>query len=127
MQNHGEYAVLLTGNIIETTLKGSFNEYGILAYTQSVEAQVKVLNGQPFAMLVDDFEVEGGTPQAYAVLQEYNARLNKQQIIAKAFLINSCVQKEILLQRTPALNQQNIQFFQDRDIAIQWLQSQLQA
>ncbi|MGL1957803.1 MAG: hypothetical protein OCD00_10865 [Colwellia sp.] len=126
MDEHGEYIVVLTDSIIETTLKGSFNGSGARAYRKSVEDKIKQLNGKPFLMLVNDLELEGGTPIAYELLEKYTHWLNQQPMIAKACLVSSMAQKEIMLQRVPAFKKQNILFFKDRDSALEWLHEQFQ-
>jgi len=122
---HGSFKVNVDGQLIECELIGSFNEAGCLAYTEKVKQEVTALQGKPFAMLIDDVALEGGTPEAYRALNEYNIWLNKHTIIAKAFIINSPIQKEIMLNRSPALKLQNIAFFKERKKAITWLNEQL--
>ncbi|MDP7593105.1 MAG: hypothetical protein QF552_10525 [Litorilituus sp.] len=124
MIEHGEYTVLLVGNIIETKLKGSFNEYGALAYKRVIEQKVKEFQGKPFMMLVDDLALEGATPEAYDLMQEYTVWLSQQAMKAKACLVSSMAQKEIMLQRAPALKEQNVAFFKDRESALEWLNQQ---
>ena len=125
MISHGEFSVVLTGSIIESTLAGSFNELGCSGYINAVKDKLKILNGKPFAMLIDDLELEGGTPEAYQLLNEYNQWMSKQPIVAKALIISSQVQKDIILQRSPSLLQQNIEFFTDRAHAMHWLHGEI--
>ncbi|WP_448211927.1 hypothetical protein [Colwellia sp. MEBiC06753] len=124
---HGDFSVSLINNIISSRLAGSFNEAGCLAYVAAVKEKVALLNAKPFVMLIDDLALEGGTPEAYVALEDYNRWLNTQPIIAKAFLITFSSQKEIILQRTPSLAQQNIAFFKTRTDAEHWLEQQLLA
>lgn len=124
MRPHGEFTVALSTNVIETTLAGSFNEQGTLLYITAVKEKVAELKGKPFAMLIDDLALEGGTPEAYAVLNDYVKWLNEQKIIARAFLIESEIQKEIILKRAPAFKKQNVNFFKDRESALDWLNQQ---
>lgn len=123
--DHGISEVSLDGNIICAKLSGSFNRQGCAAYTQKVKQIVATLHNTPFAMLIDDLELEGGTPAAYQTLQDYNVWLNRQPIVAKAFIINNNVTKHIILQRSPALLEQNIAFFTNYDEATTWLKEQL--
>ncbi|NMP30234.1 hypothetical protein HII17_01560 [Thalassotalea sp. M1531] len=124
-QAHGIFQVTLDNHIIECVLKGSFNEVGCLAYTTRVKEEVTALNGQPFAMLIDDLDLEGGTPEAYEVLNQYNHWLSNHPLAAKALIINSIIQKEIMLQQAPSLKSQNIEFFTDKEDAKKWLNKQL--
>ncbi|MFD2165120.1 hypothetical protein ACFSJY_02495 [Thalassotalea euphylliae] len=125
MDEHGEYQVELIGRIISCVLKGSFNKDGCKSYTEAVREKVSQLRGEPFAMLVDDLELEGGTPEAYQELDAYNRWLSTQPIKAKALVINSPMQKDIMLKRAPALKTQNIEFFTDKSLAMAWLTQQL--
>lgn len=126
MKPHGDSTVVLSESVIETTLKGSFNEQGTLQYIRAVKAKVAELNGKAFSMLIDDLALEGGTPEAYAVLNDYVKWLNKQNVIARAFLIESELQKAIILKRTPAFKEQNVRFFKDREKAVAWLRQECQ-
>ncbi|REL25582.1 hypothetical protein DXX93_02805 [Thalassotalea euphylliae] len=125
MNIHGECEVSCNGNMLFGTLIGSFNEDGITVYTEQMHAQVMGFNGQPFVVLVDLTRVEGGTPEAYLLLDNYNQWLAKQSLVAKALLYDSAVQPDILFSRSPALDLQNTKLFTDRIEAIAWLQQQL--
>ena len=122
---HGNTEVLLHNNIIEAVFSGSFNVQGIESYIGKVKGFIASLDGAPFAMLIDDRAVEGGTPEAYDALNAYNDWLNSQALVAKAFVFDSVITKSILIKRTPALEQQNIEFFEHIDEARAWLHQQL--
>lgn len=123
---HGEFNVAVKNQIIYATLCGSFNGEGIELYAKELQKTVNSMHGKAFAMLVDDLQIEGGTPEAYRALQTLNEWMNKQALLAKAFLIDSEIKKDILLENTPALKLQNIEFFVSEKDAASWLQSQLQ-
>ncbi|WP_206483301.1 hypothetical protein [Thalassotalea sp. G2M2-11] len=125
MTIHGKYNVELIDNILFVKLSGSFNCAGTEAYVATVKQYIAELAGQPFAMLIDDLDVEGGTPEAYQKLNDYNEWLVSQPIVGKAFIIKSLAIKEIVLERTPSLKQQQIEFFQDVESAEQWLRDKL--
>ncbi len=125
MTIHGRHQVELVGNILQVKLIGSFNDEGVRAYSLSVQQAIEHLKGQPFAMLIDDLDVEGGTPEAFEELDKYNLWLATKPIIAKAFIIKSLALKEIILERTPALKNQEIAFFEDHVSALAWLQQKL--
>ncbi|WP_286263140.1 hypothetical protein [Thalassotalea atypica] len=125
MLEHGESFVALADDVIISRLKGSFNEVGCKAYTRKVREIVIELDQAPFAMLIDDLELEGGTPEAYAALDEHNVWINTQHIVAKALLVHSNLQKELTLKHSPALLTQNIEFFMDRQQALDWLKQEL--
>lgn len=122
---HGDSFVTLSDNIIKTQLIGSFNRLGVEFYASNVKAVVAQLGDKPFAMLVDDLKVEGGTPAAFEALDEYNQWMNTQQIVAKAIVIDSIAQVEIIKARTPAFKNQNIKFFVKEEDALIWLEHQL--
>lgn len=123
---HGQFDVSSHGQIILVKLAGSFNCAAIKAYAQAVKDKIAGLKGQEFAMLINDVNVEGGTPEAYDALNDYNAWLNEQAIVAKAFILSSLALKDIILKRTPELQHQNIAFFESSNTAITWLEQQLE-
>ena len=124
--SHGKFQIeLLENNIIYSVLKGTFSEKGSQAYTSSVKHIVEKLDGQPFAILVNNLVLDGGTPEAYTILEAYNLWLNKQAIVAKAFIINGNMTKHIMLKRSPSLQEQNIAFFDTVEKAREWLQKEI--
>lgn len=122
---HGQFDVACHDQIIFVKLSGSFNCSAIKAYAQAVKGKVASFGGRPFAMLINDVQVEGGTPEAYDALNEYNAWLNEQAIVAKAFILSSLALKDIIITRTPELQRQNIAFFEHIEEATAWLKEQL--
>ncbi|NMP30233.1 hypothetical protein HII17_01555 [Thalassotalea sp. M1531] len=127
MEAHGEFNVVLNGNAIESKLKGSFNDVGFSDYVETVKRNVAKLADLPFVMMIDNSEFEGGTPEAYVVFEEYSKWISTQHVIAKVYLVSSFVQKEIMLQQTPELQNQNIEFFKEKSEARDWLAKQLAA
>lgn len=124
--SHGKVDLSLIGErIIYAAFIGSFNEKGVENYAPEIKRIVNSFEKQPFAMLINNLSIEGGTPEAYQRLDEYNQWLNNQPIVAKAFIIDNNVTKQILLARTPALKQQNIAFFETPAEATVWLEQQL--
>lgn len=122
MLEHGQIEVKLQDDIIMCKLIGSFNQDGVKRYAAAVKSAIEQLNGKPFAMVIDDLMLEGGTPEAFQALQEYNVWLNEQPLIAKAFVIDKPMLKDIILKRSPALLDQKIDFFKNVEDAIAWLQ-----
>lgn len=124
-RSHGQFTVCLLGErIISATLKGSFSERGIRDYINQVKEIIKRFDGKPFAMLINNLQVEGGTPEAYRALEKYNHWLNQQAITAKAFIFDDSITKQILLSRSPSLKQQNIAFFKTENEAKAWLEAE---
>ncbi|AWL13219.1 hypothetical protein HMF8227_02768 [Saliniradius amylolyticus] len=124
---HGNFSVRAEEDLILTRLIGSFNRDGISAYAQAVKDAVGELKGRQFAVLVDDLDVEGGTPEAYQELEKYNQWMSEQAIVAKAFVIDNTAKKAIILHNTPALQRQNVAFFTNRESARIWLRQQLES
>jgi len=122
---HGEYKLNIDGNILNLQLIGAFNEIGAQQFTSAMKASIKALNGQPFAILVNDLEVIGGTPEAYAELEEYNQWLNTQKLVAKAMVIISPITLAIVDKYAPSRNEQNIAVFNTEEPALIWLKEQL--
>ncbi|MFY8274845.1 STAS/SEC14 domain-containing protein [Pseudoalteromonas sp. SSDWG2] len=123
--SHGTTHVELHDGIIEVAFIGSFNIYGVQAFVQKVKDIVSQLGEQEFAMLIDNTKVEGGTPEAYDELNRYNEWLCTQAMVAKAFVMESSMAISILLQRTPSLAKQNVEFFTNVEDARQWLKQRL--
>lgn len=105
---------------------GSFNELGAENFTLAMREAIVTFNGKAFSILVDDLEVIGGTPQAYAELESYNQWLNSQNMIAKAMVIDSPVTLAIIEKYAPSREKQNIAIFDNRADAIYWLKEQMQ-
>ncbi len=122
---HGENRVTLEGDTIFITLKGSFNEYGMQLWFESVRSIVNDLNSKPFYILMNFLEIDGGTPEAYKVSDQFNIWLNGQNMIAKA-----CVAPPVLiaideLQINKTLRKnQNFKYFNILGDALLWLKSQ---
>ena len=123
---HGEFSISLEGNIIKTKLMGSFNEFGAKRYTEAVIEVVKQLEGKPFAILVNNLELFGGTPEAYQVLEEYNKWVNQQHMLAKAFVFNAAILATIMKNMSPSMKADNIQMFKTLEDAESWLEAVLQ-
>ncbi|MCW3171554.1 hypothetical protein [Shewanella subflava] len=123
---HGEFSISLEGSIIKTKLMGSFNEFGAKRYTEAVIEVVKQLEGKPFAILVNNLELFGGTPEAYQVLEEYNKWVNQQHMLAKAFVFNAAILATIMKNMSPSMKADNIQMFKTLEDAESWLEAVLQ-
>lgn len=121
---HGLSHVVRDGDIIKVTLKGAFNLEGVEHYESQARRVISSFNNAPFMMLVDDIDVEGGTPEAYAQLDRFNQWQNTQKLVAKAFVVKQSLLKEIILHRTPQLREQNTAFFDSEADALHWLKQQ---
>lgn len=121
---HGEHNIKVQDNIIFLKLFGSFNDAGTENFTRAMKKTIATFNGSPFSILVDDLEVIGGTPEAYAELESYNQWLNGQNMIAKAMVIDSPVTLAIIEKYAPSREQQNIAIFNNQVDAVNWLKTQ---
>lgn len=119
---HGDVQIILKNNIIVATLVGSFNENGAINYTEKVKDLVKILNGKEYAILVDNSNMEGGTPEAYQVLEEYNQWLNQTNLVAKAMIVKTLITTDLIKSLSPSINLQTVRSFHDKKSAMKWLE-----
>lgn len=115
---HGETTVYKQKNIIYVHINGAFNELGVNIIADKVRAIVQNLEGEAFSILVNETNSEGGTPEAYEKLNEYNNWLIKQNLVAKAVVYGS---KTLLNIYRSRISSKNIQFFTDEKSAENWL------
>lgn len=118
---HGEVHILLEGNIVIATLIGAFNEKGAMKYTEGVKSIVKKFEGKKYAILVDNSNMEGGTPEAYQVLEEYNQWINNTNLVAKAMVVKTLITTELVESLSPSIKLQTTKSFQDKNLAFEWL------
>jgi len=120
---HGEALIHIEENIIVAKLIGSFNKEGAKKYTSGMKKAVKELQGESFLMLVNDLELEGGTPGALQELEEYNYWLTTQKLIAKAMVVKSNMLIEVIDKFSPSQKLQKYAFFDNEKDACTWLKS----
>jgi len=120
---HGEVQICFENNIISATLIGSFNEEGAIKYTEGIKNIVKSLEGKKYAILVDNSDMEGGTPEAYQVLEQYNQWLNRTNLVAKAIIVKTLITTELIKTLSPSIKLQTTKSFKNKKLALQWLQS----
>jgi len=121
---HGEHRINIQDGIIYLKLIGSFNDVGAKNFTRAMKEAITTFKGASFSILVDDLEVIGGTPEAYAELEKYNQWLNTQNMCAKAMVIDSPVTLAIIEKYAPSRDQQNISVFNNQTDAVKWLKTQ---
>lgn len=121
MGPHGEFKLSIDKCLITSTLSGCFNELGAQAYTQASKALIESLNGHPFAMLINNLNVDGGVPEAFSILEIHNQWVSKQNIIAKAVVSQSHALNNITVSRSPSMKQQNLALFTNVEEAMNWL------
>jgi hypothetical protein len=121
---HGHHSITIEDNIIIIELTGSFNEYGARSLTDDIRRTIKQFKGKPFCILLNDFALEGITPEGYKEIDEYNVWLNTQNMIAKAIVIKIDILSKMEESRIPAKAQQNIKSFRNMPDAVDWLKIQ---
>lgn len=63
-------------------------------------------------MMIDNTKFEGCTPEGFEVLDAFTSWLNQTQLKAKAFIMKSEINEQIIQIRTPSLSLLNARFFQ---------------
>lgn len=120
---HGEVHIHREGNIIVSELNGAFNMEGAQKYIQGMKEAVKEFEGESFLMLVNNLKLEGGTPEAFQELEQYNHWLTTQNLIAKAIVLESIVTIDLIDRLSPSQKQQTYKIFDNESDAFTWLRS----
>lgn len=124
---HGEFDINIENDIINITIKGAFNDVGAKAVIEQLVQHITTLKNEPFAILANLLAFEGGTPEVFAVSDEFNAWLNSKNMVAKALVFTSPAL--IMIEKTLVKSKQgqNIQYFADEHEATAWLDSQFES
>lgn len=120
---HGEALIHIEEKIIVAKLIGAFNMEGAIKYTEGMKKTIKEFQGESFLMLVNDLKLEGGTPEAFQELEEYNHWLTTQKLIAKAMVIKSNVTIDLIGKLSPSQELQKYKIFDNEKDAYIWLKS----
>lgn len=123
-REHGLCFVTIEDDIIFLKAIGAFNLEGMVKANNDVGLIIENLNNNKFKLFVDYSELEGVTPEAFEKLNDFNIWLNKQNMVAKAVVINSAITLSILDHRSPARSLHNDKNFEDREEALNWLKIQ---
>jgi len=121
---HGKCSISVDGNIITVKAIGAFNTEGIVKAIEQLESVIENFCQKEFKLLFDYTETEGGTPEVFDKINECNIWLNSQNMVAKALVIRSATNLDILESRTPARKTQNTKVFDDITAAMNWLKLQ---
>jgi hypothetical protein len=123
---HGEFNINIDNDIINITVKGAFNDFGAKAAFEQLMQHISAFNNKPFAILINLLGFEGGTPEVFAVSDEFNIWLNSKNMVAKALVFTSPAL--IMIEKTFVKSKegQNIQYFADETEAIVWIESQFE-
>lgn len=126
LDSHGQISIRTEGPIIHVVARGGFNLDGCQRYIELVRPIIEAMGEQPFAMLIDNRELEGGTPEAYAELDRFNLWINARPLAAKARVVRLELLSRIMEQRLPATRQQILREFTDMAEARAWIDQALQ-
>lgn len=118
---HGQSDIHIEGNVIYVKLTGAFNEEGCKLYVEKVKSVILGFNNAPVKMLIDNCDLEGGTPDAYKCLDEYNIWCRDQNIIAKAIVTENIPVTSIIQKNVPSFRETEVEFFTDKEKALLWL------
>ena len=118
---HGKYHIELRGNTIYKSLKGSFNEDAILEIISKEKDIIKNLNSEKFSILIDVLEMEGATPEAFSVIDNYNKWLNTQNLLAQVFVNKSSFLIEINEERVKSQDKTKTKIFDNLEDAQKWI------
>ncbi|MBL4910392.1 MAG: hypothetical protein JKX78_10335 [Alteromonadaceae bacterium] len=122
---HGDSIVEFKDKIIFVALDGAFNKEGVADWIQKIKVIINNLNGERFGMLMDMREALGGTPESFELSNQYNAWLNKQNLVAKALIYGSSVFEDMDKTLVPSKKYQNTKVFDNAEQAKLWLVSEL--
>ncbi len=120
---HGKFSVTTKADIICYKLMGTFNDDVANTCIAEITQHIKGFNFRPFKLMNVQLELEGATPAAFKRVNEFNAWLNTQKMVAKAIVTNK---KELVTMHDfflPSREVQNIEYFNTEEEALAWLQS----
>jgi hypothetical protein len=121
---HGKNIISVEGDIIISKIIGAFNAEGIDKSIADLKVAVDSFCQNEFKLLVNYIDTEGGTPEVYEKINEFNIWLKSKNMVAKALVSNSNVALSIRESRTPKGMSLNERVFDDEINAIIWLKSQ---
>jgi len=121
---HGTTSISIDGDIISMKSVGAFNREGTVRAIEKLTLAIENFSQKRFKMLFDYTKVEGGTPDVFEKIDEFNLWLNNQNMAAKALIINSSAMLEILESKSPARKFQNTKNFDNEASALSWLKLQ---
>ncbi|MEI6896942.1 MAG: hypothetical protein V5786_05565, partial [Psychromonas sp.] len=102
-------------------LNDSFNMEGVHCYTGKIKTILSALKEKNVGLIIDNNNFVGGTPDAFDEMEVFNSWLCKKTLKAKAIIIKSQVNKQIILHRNPSLSLQNVSFFTNFQEAHAWV------
>jgi len=124
---HGEYHIEVINDIIKISVRGAFNDIGAKALAIDLKKTIEAYGQEPFAIMANLLDFDGGTPEVFAESDEFNAWLNSKNMMAKALIFTSPVLIAIEKTLVTSKAKQNIQYFDNTSAAKKWLDKQMQA
>ena len=117
--------VSTTLKLITTWLKSLFKAI-LMMLAIELKDIVMAYELAPFVLLGDLLGFSGGTPEVFAESEEFNAWLNSRNMIAKALIFTSPALITIDQALVKSKTKQNIQYFENEQDALQWLNKQIE-
>lgn len=118
------YSIEVKENIIYLLIEGSLDIETSQRWIDEMKLVIKGFEGREFKILVDTLKMDGATPEAYDVIDDYNKWLSNQNIIAKAMIMPQKFLKEIYEARVPSRLGHEVKCFLDREVGEKWLLEQ---
>ncbi|WED23871.1 hypothetical protein L3Q72_21805 [Vibrio sp. JC009] len=125
MIGHGLFSIRVEGRMVIGAVSGSHNEFDTAAVTDELRKAVESLNGSPYVELIDARELEGVTPEGFAVIDKYNRWESENGLIAIAFVARNTVLPMIVKHYLEMTQASNMKAFSDIEEARQWLLDEL--
>lgn len=125
MNEHGVYHLDVIGNVIVCEFSDAFNVEGASEFLRDFRMIVDQMNGEAFAVVSNGVDCDGGTPEAYDLVNQYNEWLATTNCYAKALVFRDTLSRNIYRDRVPAIEQQRefLQEFFSYEEAIEWVKS----
>lgn len=125
MHRHGTDSITIEGLMLIAKVSGYHNEADAQAVTASLAKAAATFAGVCYAQLVDARDLQGITPEGFAVINDYHQQEVSQGLVALAFVATNQVLPSIFENYVAIDESSNMQIFGDVDEATEWLQSKL--
>jgi len=122
--DHGKFIITVDDDIITVKSIGAFNTESAVKSIEELKFVVGSFCQKKFKLLFDHTEYEGATPAVFEEINECNIWLSKQNLVAKAIVITSSINLNILESRTSTKSEKNTKNFDNMQSANDWLQRQ---
>ncbi len=123
MKGHGAYKLEVNNNTITFNAYGAWNYETAEEWGRELKDIVVQMNNKPWAFLSNLTEWELITPDAKEYISELYSWFNKQNFKYLAIIYGLSVQKSLLEEHHKIFTNVEIEYFDDLDEAICWLNS----